>query len=198
MTQQVGAHKVKVGTKFELLTKALLAVVLMSTSTLVLALDPYLIQPGDVLEISVWREDGLQREALVRPDGGLSFPLVGEIGAAGQTVPAVSEEIKKRLTKFIPDPVVTVALKQNLGNKVYVIGKVNRPGEFAVNRAVDVLQALSMAGGMNPFADTKNIQVLRRVNGEQTSVGFNYAEMEQGKKLQQNILLQAGDVVVVP
>jgi polysaccharide export outer membrane protein len=198
VTQQVGAHKVKVGTKFELLAKALLAVVLMSTSTLVLALDPYLIQPGDVLEISVWREDGLQREALVRPDGGLSFPLVGEIGAAGQTVPAVSEEIKKRLTKFIPDPVVTVALKQNLGNKVYVIGKVNRPGEFAVNRAVDVLQALSMAGGMNPFADTKNIQVLRRVNGEQTSVGFNYAEMEQGKKLQQNILLQAGDVVVVP
>mgnify|MGYP000940744254 CR=1 FL=1 len=198
MTQQVGAHKVKVGKKFELLAKALLAVVLMSTSTLVLALDPYLIQPGDVLEISVWREDGLQREALVRPDGGLSFPLVGEIGAAGQTVPAVSEEIKKRLTKFIPDPVVTGALKQNLGNKVYVIGKVNRPGEFAVNRAVDVLQALSMAGGMNPFADTKNIQVLRRVNGEQTSVGFNYAEMEQGKKLQQNILLQAGDVVVVP
>jgi len=198
VTQQVGARKVKVGTKFELLTKALLAVVLMSTSTLVLALDPYLIQPGDVLEISVWREEGLQREALVRPDGGLSFPLVGEIGAAGQSVPAVSEEIKKRLTKFIPDPVVTVALKQNLGNKVYVIGKVNRPGEFAVNRAVDVLQALSMAGGMNPFADTKSIQVLRRVNGEQTSVGFNYAEMEQGKKLQQNILLQAGDVVVVP
>lgn len=198
MTATGRAHKVTVGTKVESLMKALCAVMLMASSGIVLALDPYLIQPGDVLEISVWREDGLQREALVRPDGGLSFPLVGEVSAAGQTVPAVSDEIKKRLTKFIPDPAVTVALKQNLGNKVYVIGKVNRPGEFAVNRAVDVLQALSMAGGMNPFADTKNIQVLRRINGEQTSVGFNYAEMEQGKKLQQNILLQAGDVVVVP
>ena len=159
----------------------------------------YLIQPGDVLGVSVWREDGLQQEVLVRPDGGISFPLVGEVRAAGQSVPQVAEEISEKLAKFIPDPVVNVTLLQLQGNQVYVIGKVNRPGNFTVTRQLDVLQALSMAGGMSAFADDKNILVLRRgANGQQSAHRFNYRQVEQGEALEQNIHLEPGDVVVVP
>lgn len=158
----------------------------------------YGVQPGDVLEISVWREKDLQREVLVRPDGGLTFPLVGDIQAAGKTVEQLRTEITKRLVKYIPDPVVTVAAKQIQGNKIYVVGKVNRPGEFVVGRNVDVMQALSVAGGATPFASLNRIKILRRVNGTVTSIPFKYGQVEGGHHLKQNILLQSGDVVVVP
>ncbi len=157
----------------------------------------YGVQPGDILSVSVWKEEGLQQEALVRPDGGISFPLVGEIAAKGRTLTELGEEISKRISKYIPDPVVTVSLAQNLGNRIYVIGKVNKPGEFMVNRYVDVVQALSMAGGMNPFANGKKIQILRRSGEKQTAIPFSYQAVERGD-LKQNIVLQPGDVVLVP
>ena len=158
----------------------------------------YAVQPGDVLLISVWKEEGLQQEVLVTPDGRLSFPLVGNIAAQGKTVQQLSRRITDKIIEFIPDPAVTVSLKQNLGNRIYVIGKVNRPGEFPINRYVDVMQALSMAGGMTAFADRDDIKILRR-NGEvQQAISFDYDEVEEGKKLDQNIILQAGDVVVIP
>ncbi|WJW75210.1 polysaccharide biosynthesis/export family protein [Thiohalobacter sp. IOR34] len=159
----------------------------------------YAIQPGDVLAISVWKEEGLQREVVVRPDGALSFPLVDEIEAAGKTVPAIQAEISKRLERFIPDPVVTVEIRQLLGNKVYVIGKVNRPGEFPMNRYMDVVQALAMAGGMTPYAAVNKIKILRRqADGKLSAIPFEYGDIEKGRNLEQNIILQAGDVVVVP
>ncbi|MBU1977581.1 MAG: polysaccharide biosynthesis/export family protein, partial [Gammaproteobacteria bacterium] len=101
----------------------------------------YQIGPEDVLEISVWKEDGLKKEALVRPDGGLTFPLIGEVHAAGKTALQLKKEIAQRLEKFIPDPVVSVSLLRVGGNKIYVIGKVTKPGEFPAGRYVDVLQA---------------------------------------------------------
>ena len=159
---------------------------------------PYFVHPGDVLLVSVWKEDGLEQEVLVRPDGGLSFPLVGDISATGKTVNDLQQEITAKIEEYIPDPVVTVSLRQVLGNKIYVIGKVNAPGQFIVNPNVDVMQALSMAGGMNPFAQTSEIRVLRRVDGEQKSIPFNYNEIESGENLGQNIVLKSGDVVVVP
>lgn len=160
--------------------------------------DAYVIQPGDVLSISVWREKDLQGEMAVRPDGGLNFPLVGEIIAAGRTIEQLKADISARLAKFVPDPVVTVSVKQSLGNRIYVIGKVNKPGEFAANRTIDVMQALSMAGGPNPFASVNKIKILRRVNGEQKTFLFNYSRVEKGKDLEQNIVLQGGDIVIVP
>jgi len=159
----------------------------------------YRIHPGDTLLISVWREENLQREVIVRPDGGLSFPLVNELQAASKTLEELRTELTKKLGRFIPDPVVTVEARQLLGNKIYVIGKVNRPGEFPVNRNVDVVQALAMAGGMTPYAAVNKIKILRRgTDGTLQAIPFEYGDIEKGENLEQNIVLQAGDVVVVP
>jgi polysaccharide export outer membrane protein len=163
-------------------------------------IDPstYRVGPEDLLELSVWREDALKKEALVRPDGGISYPLIGEVQAAGKTVLEIREEIAKRLEKFIPDAVVSVTILKVGSQRVYVIGKVNKPGEFPVGRYVDVLQALSMAGGLTPFADSNDIRVMRRDGERQVVLPFEYGRVVRGQKLEQNIQLRAGDVIVVP
>lgn len=158
----------------------------------------YLIGPEDVLHITVWKEEELDREVVVRPDGKISFPLVGSVQAAGRTTEEVQREITERLKKYIPDPVATVAVKTVSGYKVYVLGKVNNPGEFTVGRYVDVLQALTLAGGLNPYASEGGIKILRRKNGKQIALPFDYEEVEEGENLAQNILLKSGDIVVVP
>ncbi len=158
----------------------------------------YQIGPEDILEISVWKEEGLKKEVLVRPDGGLSFPLIGEVQAAGKTAGQLKKEIAQRLEKFIPDPVVSIALLKVIGNKIYVIGKVNRPGEFPAGRYVDVLQALSMANGLTPFASENGIKVMRKEGGKDIVFPFRYSEVKNGENLEQNIQLKGGDVVVVP
>jgi polysaccharide export outer membrane protein len=159
----------------------------------------YILQPGDVVTISVWKERDLQAEVLVRPDGGLSFPLAGEINAEGQTIDAVRSLIAERLKRYIPDPVVTVAIKAIGGNHIFVIGKVNRPGEFPFSRPVDVMQALSLAGGATPFAALNEIVILRRDNhAGQRVLRFRYGDIARGRSLEQNVLLESGDTVVVP
>lgn len=159
----------------------------------------YTVKPGDVLQVSVWKEPELQGPVLVQPDGRFSFPLAGQIDARGKTVEQLQEEITKRLAHFITDPVVTVSLTQINGDKVYVIGQVNKPGFFVVNPQVDVMQALSMAGGTTPFAALGSIKILRRTaDGTQTALPFDYNSVVHGHDLAQNIILQAGDVVVVP
>jgi len=160
--------------------------------------DAYEVQPGDLLEISVWREPELQKQVLVRPDGAFSFPLSGQINARNRTVEDLRLEITKRLERYIPDLVVTVSVVEINGNKVYVIGQVNAPGVFVVNPRVDVMQALSMAGGMTPFADVNAIRILRRTGGDQQAIKFRYEDVARGRSLEQNIVLQSGDVVVVP
>jgi polysaccharide export outer membrane protein len=163
-------------------------------------IDPltYRVGPEDVLEISVWKEEGLKKEVLVRPDGGLSYPLIGEVQAAGKTVLEVRGEIAKRLEKFIPDPVVSVAILKIGSQRIYVVGKVQKPGEFPVGRYVDVLQALSMAGGLTTFADANAIRVMRREGDRQVILPFEYNRVVRGDKVEQNVQLRAGDVVVVP
>lgn len=158
----------------------------------------YKILPGDVLLVSVWKEPDLQLELLVRPDGAISFPLAGEISTYNRSVSDIQDELTTRLARYITDPVVTVSIKEVLGNKIYVIGQVNNPGTFIVNPQVDVLQALSMAGGTTPFADLNNIRILRRTNSQQSSLSFNYKEVIAGRNLEQNVILNSGDVVVVP
>ncbi len=158
----------------------------------------YKVLPGDMLQISVWGEENLQEEVLVRPDGAFSFPLCGDISARNRSVIELQEEITKRLSRYISDPVVTVSVTQVLGNKVYVIGQVTRPGVFVVNPQVDVLQALSMAGGTTPFASLNDIKILRRTGDRQQALRFRYNEVVKGRNLEQNVILQSGDVVVVP
>jgi polysaccharide biosynthesis/export protein len=162
------------------------------------AIPQYAVQPGDILTVSVWKELDLTLEVLVRPDGGLSFPLVGDVSAAGKSVAVLREEFTERLKKYIPNPVVTVAVKTIGGNRVYVLGKVLKPGEFPFAKPIDVMQALSLAGGTTSFAAINDIVILRRQNGVLMAFPFHYAEVERGKGLAQNILLDSGDTVVVP
>lgn len=165
----------------------------------ILNTNSYQVQPGDILNITVWKEEGLQQEVLVRPDGGLSFPLAGNIKAEGRSILEIEQLISERLNEYIADPVVTISARQLLGNKIFVIGKVNKPGEYVVNRYVDVMQALSMAGGMTPFSSVNNIKILRRdQQGKQHAIEFRYGDVEDGDDLEQNIILKSGDVVVVP
>ena len=159
---------------------------------------PYTINPGDLLEVSVWKELDLQRQVLVRPDGAFSFPLSGDIVAEGRTVEDVRQELTARLETYIPDLVVTVTVAEIHGNKIFVIGQVNSPGVFVVNPRVDVIQALSIAGGMTPFAQLNNIKIIRRRNGQQTILNFRYSDIIKGENLEQNVLLEVGDVVLVP
>jgi polysaccharide biosynthesis/export protein len=159
----------------------------------------YRVQPGDVLTISVWKEKDLENDVLVRPDGGLSFPLVGEIEAKGHTLREVRVMLTERLKPYIPDPVVTVAIKEIGGDHVYVLGRVNRPGEYPFSQPIDVMQALSLAGGATPFASLNHIVILHRDgSGEQHSMRFHYGAVAHGRDLSQNVLLHSGDTVVVP
>jgi len=162
------------------------------------AADAYEVQPGDLLFISVWKEIELQKEVLVRPDGAFSFPLCGEIDGRNKTVEELRVEISNRLSRFIPDLIVTVSVLEINGNKVYVIGQVNEPGQFVVNPRVDVMQALSMAGGATAFADLNDVKILRRTGNGQIAIEFRYDDVARGRDLEQNILLESGDVVVVP
>ena len=158
----------------------------------------YTVKPGDTLLISVWKEPDLQGPVLVTPDGGFSFPLVGQVDANGKTVTELQKIVTDRLRQYIAEPVVTVSVRDIKGNKVFVIGQVNRPGEFVVNPRVDVMQALSMAGGTTPFAALSGIIILRRSGAEQEALKFDYTDVVKGRNLQQNVELRSGDIVVVP
>lgn len=160
--------------------------------------EPYTINPGDLLEISVWKEPDMQRQVLVRPDGAFSFPLSGDIRAEGRTVEAIREELTAQLASYIPNLVVTVMVAEARGNKIFVFGQVKTPGEFIVNPRVDIIQALSIAGGVTPFAQLNDIKILRRRNGQQRIIEFRYSDIVKGEKLEQNVLLEVGDIVLVP
>jgi polysaccharide export outer membrane protein len=159
----------------------------------------YLLAPGDLIEISVWKEEALQQQqTLVAPDGNITFPLAGTIMAAGKPMFALEAAIASRLADYIADPVVNVKLLQNNGNSIFVIGKVNKPGQYPANRRIDVLQALSLAGGLTVFADSDSIHILRRVGKEIIVFPFDYDDVVDGEHLEQNIILEAGDTVAVP
>ena len=162
-------------------------------------LDPgYRLGAEDIMLVSVWKDEQLTREVVVRPDGMFSFPLVGDIQAENRTVEDIRGDLVKRLTKYIPNPNVSVAVTKVISYKVYVVGRVNKPGEYLIGHYTDVLQALSLAGGLTPFAAENDIKVMRRVRGEQYAIPFRYGDLRKGRDLEQNIILQRGDVVMVP
>jgi len=158
----------------------------------------YHIGPGDTLEISVWKDENLSRQVVVPPDRIISFPLIGDIDVTDLTTTTLRETIKKRLSEYVPDAAVTVMLLTMNSMKAYVIGKVNKPGEFPIDMNTHVMQILSMAGGLNPFASKGNILILRQENGKTVKIPFDYGDVEDGENLAQNIILKRGDVVVVP
>lgn len=179
----------------------MLTVVTLAASSLSLAQGTptdYKLHAGDKIEISVWKEPDLQRSVSVRPDGRFSFPLTGDVVAAGRSVEEVRGDVENRLKKYIPEPVVTVTAVETGGNRVYVIGQVARPGMFVMNPELNVLQALTLAGGPTPFAKLDSISVLRGTGTAQKTLSFRYSQVVEGKSLAQNITLESGDVIVVP
>lgn len=160
--------------------------------------DNYIIGPGDVLDISLWRDDALTKQVVVLSDGRISFPLVGEVTAGGKTIAGLKKEISDRLTEYVPEPVLSIEVKQANSLVIYVTGRVNNPGRHALNSKVTVLQALSIAGGLNPFAKRSRIKVFRQEGDKTKMFPFDYDEVVDGENIGQNITLNRGDVVVVP
>ena len=158
----------------------------------------YIIGPGDILNISVWKEEGMQQEVLVKPDGGITFPLAGDINVTGMSTSVLRSVLVKKLKHYIPNPVVTVSVLKLVSNKIYVVGKVNRPGEFVASHYMDVLQVLSLAGGLSPYAESDEIKIMRRTGGTRQVFEFDYDEVISGERLDMNIVLKAGDTIVVP
>jgi polysaccharide export outer membrane protein len=158
----------------------------------------YKINPGDLLDISVWKEEELQREIRVLPDGQISFPLVGDINTTGLTLSQLKTRIVKKLSDFISDPVVNISVKLAEGNVVYVIGQVKKPGQFIMYRPLDTMQVLSLAGGLTTFAKSNDIIILRRDEKGSKAIKFEYSELEDGDSLDKNHILKSGDVIVVP
>jgi len=154
---------------------------------------------GDVLEVSVWGDESLVRKVLVRPDGRISFPLVGDMQAAGVTVEELRTGLETRIGEFIHGAPVTVMLIESRSARVSVVGKVNKPGMYPMDGPMYVLQALSLAGGMTPYASTGSIRVVRTAaTGAQHFLSFDYDTIASGKGLEQNVLLEPGDIVLVP
>ncbi|WP_288356388.1 polysaccharide biosynthesis/export family protein [uncultured Cycloclasticus sp.] len=173
----------------------LLALVLSNT---VLATDRYLLNAGDVLDISVWNEETLKKTVLVLPDGTVSFPLAGELIAKGKTVSELEQALKNNLSEFLADPVVTVVVANVSGNTVHILGKVQTPGSFVMSQNLNVMQALSLAGGLSAYAKENNIIVLRQQEANQTVIKVRYADIKDGDDISTNIKLNSGDVIVIP
>ena len=159
----------------------------------------YRVGPGDVIEISVWKEPEASAPAVViRPDGKLSLPLVNDLFVNGKTPMEIQAMLAEKLEPYIKEPNVTVTVKEIKSKKVYVLGQVMHPGVFDIAQPTTVLQVLTLAGGPQPFAKLKSIYVLRTEGGKQEKLPFNYKEVVKGKKIEQNVQLKPGDNVVVP
>ena len=163
----------------------------------------FLIGPEDVLIVTVWRNQELSKEVIVRPDGKISLPLIGDITAADLTAQALSKQIADRLAEYMSTPTVSVQVKEINSYHFFVVGEVARPGKHVLKSYASVLQGISYAGGFTVFASRNNIHVLRNVkNGEgvtrQIMIPVPYTDIVRGKNLEANFILKSGDVIVVP
>ncbi len=158
----------------------------------------YKIGPQDVIRIDVWKEPDISRTIPVRPDGKISLPLLNDVQASGLTAMQLAGSLRESLTKYLTNPQVTVTVTEINSRRVYLTGEVLHNGALPLLPNMTVLQALSSGGGFTQFARPKNIYVLRNEGGKQVKYPFNYKEVVKGKLAEQNILLQSGDVIVVP
>jgi polysaccharide biosynthesis/export protein len=159
----------------------------------------YLIGPGDVLQVFVWKEPELSKDVTVRMDGKISVPLLGDMDAAGRSPRQLGAELASAFGRFLSSPQVTLGVSQANSTRFYVLGKVAKPGEFPLTGKVSVLQGLALAGGLLEFAKPESIVVIRQApQGGQTAIPFNYKRIEEAKDITQNFLLRPGDTIIVP
>lgn len=158
----------------------------------------YTLNEGDVIHISVWGEPNLNQETLVLPDGSLSFPLVGNLDVRGLSAADVEDTIAESLNDYLPDSEVAAVVISTQGNRIYVLGKVNIPGEIAMTGPLTLVQALSLSGGLATFADESEISILRNSNGTQERLEVKYKRILTGKDFSTNYLLRPGDTILVP
>jgi polysaccharide export outer membrane protein len=167
-------------------------------SNVVYASERYLLNAGDVLDISVWNEEALQKQIAILPDGMISFPLAGELVAEGKSITEIQQVLTKKLSEYLANPVVTVSVIAVSGNTVNIMGKVIQPGAFVMSKNIDAMQALSLAGGLSPYAEENNIIVIRRNGEQQKIIPVHYASIKKGQDLDTNIIINSGDVIVIP
>ena len=163
--------------------------------------DDYYLGPEDVLEVLVWKNADLSKVVTVRPDGRFSLPLIGDVQAAGLTAAQVQHEITKRLTDFYQEPPhVSLIVQQANSYVIFIVGQVERPGQYTVKRGTTFLQAIALAGGFTPFAVYNEVLVLRDGSGDhrQRAVRVSYKDILGGKYQENNILLKSGDTIIIP
>jgi polysaccharide export outer membrane protein len=158
----------------------------------------YVIGPDDVLTVVFWREKDMSAEVTVRPDGKISLPLLNDIDAAGITPEQLRLNLEKAAGKLMSEPNASVSVKAINSRKVYITGNVMKPGTFPLTGEMTVLQVIALAGGLQEYADSKNIVILRKVDGREQSFKFNYKDVTKQKHPEQNIALKPGDTVIVP
>jgi polysaccharide export outer membrane protein len=158
----------------------------------------YVIGPEDVVSVLVWRNQEMSGDFVVRPDGQITLPLLNDVQAAGLTPEQLRDSLTKAAAKLIEDPAVTVGIKAINSRKVFITGMVGKSGAYPLTAPTTVAQLIAVAGGLQEFADSKNIIIVRTENGKQTAFKFNYKDFSRGRNLKQNIELKPGDQVIVP
>lgn len=158
----------------------------------------YTIGIGDVLQVFVWNEADLTMPVLVRLDGFISMPLIGDIKAAGVSPVALAATLRKEIARFVADPTVSVILQESRSKQYYVLGQISKPGEYPLDYPITILQALAKAGGLLEWADKKEIKIVRRTAAGEKIIPFNYNKMLEGEDLEQNVLIETGDTLIIP
>jgi polysaccharide biosynthesis/export protein len=159
--------------------------------------EEYVLGVEDKLAISVWKEPDLLRSVTVRPDGKITFPLIGDVQAAGRTARGLTDDIAKALAKYIKEPVVTVIVEEINNYKVFVLGEVETQGALTLHRKTRFLEAIAMAGGLTTYADKGNVTLLRYDEGKESRTRIDYRKVVSGEKPEFNVWLVPGDTIIV-
>ena len=186
--------------KFNFFLLILIGNLLLTTTSTVNAevTQSYKLRQGDLIQVSVWGEDKLQKESLILPDGSITYPLAGRVEVLGLTSLETEKRIAEKLKGYLPDPQVSVVIVSIEGNHAHVLGKVMKPGQIPMTGPMTVLDALSVAGGLDKFADRSSIKVLRNTPQGQKAIPIYYDQLLRGEHLESNITLNPGDTVLVP
>ena len=160
--------------------------------------NPYVIGPGDILAVNIWKEPELSKESAVRLDGKISLPLVNDVKAAGLTCAELRERLIGRYKNYVEIPEVSVTIVESRSKKVYVLGKINQPGEYTLQKDMTIVQALSLAGGLDEWANRSDIRLIREIDGTEKTFRVDYDAIVSGQDLSQNIQLRPDDTIFLP